>query len=189
MWSGIDEKHAVAHNEILIPAETALPGFYILQNHHRMIWTTNAVVCGGMLAVRKEACCTLTRRPGTSLEKLICRPIESKTTVFGETLNRIMVAGFPSLMVMKNWFRVSMLMILPMVMFPTSGRPEMRIRYACACGGLLLVILVEKVAWTIIPVCKSSGVIRSPFSSKRIVLPETIRVTSISGALQRVQLL
>ena len=56
--------------------ECACTLFYI-------ICITNAVVCGGMLAVMNVACCIRTRKPGTSLENGTVLPAGLKITVSG----------------------------------------------------------------------------------------------------------
>ena len=69
--------------------------FTVLNSHiYLMILTANAVVCGGMLAVMKVACSTLTLNPGTSEEIGILLPKGSMITVFSEILNRIAEDGF-----------------------------------------------------------------------------------------------
>lgn len=61
---------------------------------HRMIRTVNAVVCGGMLAVIKDACSTLTLNPGLNEESEVRLPKKSKITVPGEILKRTAEVGF-----------------------------------------------------------------------------------------------
>lgn len=54
-----------------------------------MIRMVKAVVCGGMLAVEKEACSTLTLNPCLREERLVLLPKKSRITVLGDTLKRI----------------------------------------------------------------------------------------------------
>lgn len=89
---------------------------------YRVIRTTSAVVCGGILAVMKGAWFTCTRSPGKSPEKLMERPKISKILVPGVTLKRTEEARLPSLMVVKVWFLWSMLMIRPVMRLAEVGR-------------------------------------------------------------------
>ena len=59
-----------------------------------MTHTEKAVVCGGMLAVIKDACSTLTLNPAVSEEREVRLPNRSKISVLGEILNRITEEGF-----------------------------------------------------------------------------------------------
>ena len=79
-----------------------------------MTCTTNAVVCGGMLGVMKDAWRTCTRKPGNRLEKFICRPRISNILALAGTLNLMTEDKFLSPAAVKLLVRLSIFMILPM---------------------------------------------------------------------------
>lgn len=63
------------------------------EKDYRKTFITNAVVCGGMLAVMKAAWAILTRMPTASCSKPIWFPEASRMMVFGETVNWMMEEG------------------------------------------------------------------------------------------------
>lgn len=89
---------------------------------------SKAVVCGGMLAVIKDAWRTRTRRPGVSPEKFIGLPSLSNINVFAGTLNLMMEEGVPSLIVVKFRFCRSISKILPTVTLSEIGLLTIRIK-------------------------------------------------------------
>ena len=137
--------------------ECACTSFYI-------ICITNAVVCGGMLAVMNVACCIRTRKPGTSLENGTVLPAGFKITVSGVIWNSITEEGFWLLMVVIVWLRKFVSTIRPVVVSKACGRLTTRMRNAWACGGILLVMAEENVASITIPTSNSLAGIGAPFS-------------------------
>lgn len=116
-----------------------------------MTCTVNAVVCGGMLAVINVACSTLTLNPGCNEEREVRLPKKSKMSVLGEMLNRTAEEGFWLRRTSMKLLRVFTSIILPMVVSDRLTLLVILIKNACACGGMLLVIVEEKLASTVIP--------------------------------------
>ena len=92
MYDGVN----TSHSPFAVSQSCLRRGIFVL---YYIICTTNAVVCGGMLAVIKVACCICTRKPGTSLENGIVLPAGFKITVSGVMWNRITEEGLRLLMV------------------------------------------------------------------------------------------
>lgn len=137
---------------------------------------SKAVVCGGMLAVINDAWRTLTRRPGTSWVKFNGSPAVLKIMASSGTLNLMTDDGFPSLMVVKLLFRLSISKILPTVILSETGLLAILIIKAFDWGGMLLVMAEEKAAFTVMPFLKSEAGIVLPRSSKiRVLSPTTSR--------------
>ena len=82
---------------------------------------TKAVVCGGILAVIKDAWRTRTRSPGNNCEKAISLPNTSKIRASLGTLNLIVEDILLSLIVVKLRDCLSILIILPMVIVLSGG--------------------------------------------------------------------
>lgn len=148
------------------------------------ICISNAVVCGGILAVIKAAWRTRTRRPGVSREKLIRLPNRSNIIAFLGTLNCMTEERFPPVMVVKLLFCRLISKILPIVMLSETGILTTCMINAAACGGILLVIAEEKEAFTVMPTLKRVTGILFPFSARIRVLFPTTSLTVCCGFLQ-----
>lgn len=153
--------------------------FLALRSIYRMTRTSNAVVCGGMLAVINAAWRTLTRNPGTNPEKFIGLPKPFMICALSATLNRTTEDRFASLTVVKLLFCLSISTILPTVtLLLFCGLLTTCITYAADWGGMLLVVAFENAAFTVIPGLKSVIGILLLFSSIITVFPLTLsRIT------------
>lgn len=88
--------------------------------------TSNAVVCGGILAVIIWEWRTRTKSPGTSCPNSMGRPKALKILAFLARLKRMTEETLRSLTVVKLLERLSMSTILPSVTMSGEG---------CGCGG------------------------------------------------------
>lgn len=155
---------------------------------YRIICTTNAVVCGGILAVIKEACSTLTRSPGRSTDRLVRLPKKSRITVSGVIWNWMAEAGFWFGITIRKRPRVFTCAILPVVVSVFGALAVILIKNACACGGMLLVMAAEKLASTVMPRSNSPARTRIPCSLKISVSRLTTRRTVSVGVAHPSQL-
>ncbi len=154
---------------------------------NQAILTSNAVVCGGMLAVINAACRTHTCKPGTRALKVIGLPFLFNIIAFIGTLNLMMEERLLLLMIVKLRFCLSTSTILPIAMLSGRGLPIMRITIAEACGGMLLVIAEDMVALIAIPVLKSETGILLPLSLNIRVFLSTTSLTVRSVLVQFTQ--
>lgn len=123
----------------------------------------------------KAAWRTRTRSPGTKPEKFIGLPKALNICASSATLKRMTVDRFASLMVVKLLFCLSMSTILPIVTLSFRGLLITCMTNAADCGGMLLVVALEKAAFTVMPTLKSVIGMRLLFSSKITVFPVTLR--------------
>ena len=156
---------------------------------YRIICTTNAVVCGGILAVIKGACSTRTRKPGRRADRLVRLPKTSRIAVSWLIWNWIAEAGFWFLMTRRKRPRGFTCAILPVVISVRGALAVILIKNACACGGMLLVIADEKLASTVMPRSNSPARILCPCSLKISVSLLTTSLTVSEGAAQPSQFL
>lgn len=109
--------------------------------------------------------------------------MRSKIIAFSGTLKRIIEEKSRSLMVVKLRLFLSTSKIFPIVISSGLCLPLMRIKYAAACGGMLLVKAEETAALMVIPSLKEFAVTGEPFALRIMVRGLTISLRVCSSGV------